>query len=307
MRSGGIKVKWVAGFLLWTGCTAAIAGWFGPSNYDECVIDRSKGIQTQTAQSAVIRSCNDDFPLPPLGKKPTPITSPTPTPEEVNQYNAQRNECLNAYQTRLAILERRVGHKIYDATPPDCGEEAVMPPPPPPKKTLWPQELKDSSKASCTQEMDKQTPKIAAQVVDYFCRCMVDESEREFGMEGYQAMVSAKISSTGSEADRQATGIFQDCVARTKKLQDIIEEDRRKAEAVRQQQTIQQEQTRLLKEATKQRATRGSPKSTAAQNCIIKPAMTDDDYRACGRLPPSSAKSKHAPWPTGPSNTGFPV
>ena len=166
-----------------------------------------------------------------------------------------------------------------------------MPPPPPPKKTLWPQELKNSSKASCTQEMDKQTPKIAAQVVDYFCTCMVDESEREFGMEGYQAMVSAKISSTDSEADRQATGIFQACVARTKKLQDIIEEDRQKAEIARQQQAIQREQERLAREAAKRQKIEEKRQATATtsyqskQDCIYKPAMTGAELQACGVNP----------------------
>lgn len=40
----------------------AAAGWFGPSNYDECVLDSMKGVTSDVAASAITRSCREKFP-----------------------------------------------------------------------------------------------------------------------------------------------------------------------------------------------------------------------------------------------------
>lgn len=40
----------------------AIAGWFGQSNYDECVLESMKGVTSDVAAGAIMRSCRDKFP-----------------------------------------------------------------------------------------------------------------------------------------------------------------------------------------------------------------------------------------------------
>ena len=41
------------------------AGWFGPSNFEECILDGMKGISSNLAAEAVARACRSKFPLPP--------------------------------------------------------------------------------------------------------------------------------------------------------------------------------------------------------------------------------------------------
>jgi hypothetical protein len=40
----------------------SLAGWFGPSNYDECVLESMKGVTSDMAARAIILSCRDKFP-----------------------------------------------------------------------------------------------------------------------------------------------------------------------------------------------------------------------------------------------------
>jgi len=47
------------------------AGWFGPSNYDECITENMKGISGELAAKAIIQSCRNRFPRTP---KKTPTT-----------------------------------------------------------------------------------------------------------------------------------------------------------------------------------------------------------------------------------------
>ena len=47
-------------------CNASAAGWFGPSNYSECVIDGMKGVSSDVAARAVSNACAAKFPA----KKP---------------------------------------------------------------------------------------------------------------------------------------------------------------------------------------------------------------------------------------------
>jgi hypothetical protein len=50
-------------FLVLLVCPAvSFAGWFGPSNYDECVLDSMKGVTSDMAARAIMRSCRDKFP-----------------------------------------------------------------------------------------------------------------------------------------------------------------------------------------------------------------------------------------------------
>ena len=41
----------------------AIAGWFGPDNYDECIVDKMKG-QEKSMMSRVVSACRSKFPQP---------------------------------------------------------------------------------------------------------------------------------------------------------------------------------------------------------------------------------------------------
>lgn len=38
------------------------AGWFGPSNYDECIIESMKGVQSNIAARLIYKSCKKKFP-----------------------------------------------------------------------------------------------------------------------------------------------------------------------------------------------------------------------------------------------------
>lgn len=40
----------------------ARAGWFGPSNWAECILDKMPGVQNDTAAGAVISQCTTRFP-----------------------------------------------------------------------------------------------------------------------------------------------------------------------------------------------------------------------------------------------------
>jgi hypothetical protein len=42
---------------------SANAGWFGPSNYEECVLEKMKG-QSRYMFNAAMRACDDKFPCP---------------------------------------------------------------------------------------------------------------------------------------------------------------------------------------------------------------------------------------------------
>src|SRR3989344_762952 len=44
--------------------TVSLGGWFGPSNYDECVLESMKGVTSDLAARAIMRSCRDKFPEP---------------------------------------------------------------------------------------------------------------------------------------------------------------------------------------------------------------------------------------------------
>lgn len=49
--------------------TTASAGWFGPSNYDECILESMKGVTSDVAARLVARSCREKFPDKPIAQK----------------------------------------------------------------------------------------------------------------------------------------------------------------------------------------------------------------------------------------------
>ena len=55
----------VAFFVATTVCfpTVALAGLFGPSTYDECVLENMKGVGSDLAARAVVASCRSQFPV----------------------------------------------------------------------------------------------------------------------------------------------------------------------------------------------------------------------------------------------------
>ncbi len=50
-----------------------LTGWFGPSNYFECILDKMPGVKNDTAANAVIRLCRNKFPDRSKVKKKSPI------------------------------------------------------------------------------------------------------------------------------------------------------------------------------------------------------------------------------------------
>lgn len=57
--------------------SVASAGWFGPSNYDECILEGVKDAKTTAAASLVAQACRNKFPPK---QQQAPISTPTPTP-----------------------------------------------------------------------------------------------------------------------------------------------------------------------------------------------------------------------------------
>ena len=55
---------YVFSLLLFVGLasTETQAGWFGPRNYDECILESMKGASSDLAAQAIIRSCREKFP-----------------------------------------------------------------------------------------------------------------------------------------------------------------------------------------------------------------------------------------------------
>jgi hypothetical protein len=62
--------------LLMTLCINAYGGIFGPSNYEECILDNMKGVQSDMAARGVMQACRIKFPLPP---------SPEPAAQEYSK------------------------------------------------------------------------------------------------------------------------------------------------------------------------------------------------------------------------------
>jgi len=55
-------IKIFAIVILYGAYSSSYAGLFGPSNYEECVLENMKGIQSNTAAGAVMQACRKKFP-----------------------------------------------------------------------------------------------------------------------------------------------------------------------------------------------------------------------------------------------------
>lgn len=161
----------------------AVAGWFGPSTYDECVIEKSKGILTVAAQSAVLRACTAQFPPPPSGVKPPPLPN-DPTDADIYTYKQSRDACLQASRVRETEIARR--HAGGWPSPSDCGSKTPLPP-----------SEKQRYINACQTGAKTPNPSV-------FCRCLADEMEKEFGLEEWAAANSVKEKDVMAAFERQA-------------------------------------------------------------------------------------------------------
>lgn len=82
---------------------AAMAGWFGPSSYEDCVLENMKGVTSDTAAVAISRACSAKFPAPPTPPTPQP---PTPTKEEMERQRKLNEECWRRFDEEMAKYER---------------------------------------------------------------------------------------------------------------------------------------------------------------------------------------------------------
>jgi hypothetical protein len=64
----------------------AQAGWFGgPSDYDECILESMKGVKSDVAARAIVKSCREKF--PPVEKAPQGTRELTPS--EISKLNGR--------------------------------------------------------------------------------------------------------------------------------------------------------------------------------------------------------------------------
>lgn len=89
---------------------SAVAGLFGPNNYEECVLDNMKGVTSNVAAIAIARACRAKFPAPP---------PPLPTNEEIK-------ECWDSYDKKMAEYNKRKAD--WEATHPSYMQYQEIPP-----------------------------------------------------------------------------------------------------------------------------------------------------------------------------------
>lgn len=61
IRNGPILILAAATFGVAGLPRIAAAGWFGPKNYDECILESMKGVTSDVAARAIMRSCREKF------------------------------------------------------------------------------------------------------------------------------------------------------------------------------------------------------------------------------------------------------
>ncbi len=72
-RQASAAIRACSIFLVLASVGASQAGWFGPSNVRECVLDRMQGVKSDVAASAIIAACAAEF-----REKPKPRNIPIP-------------------------------------------------------------------------------------------------------------------------------------------------------------------------------------------------------------------------------------
>ena len=74
----------VLGFAMMLVSGATMAGWFGPSTYEECLLENLKGVASDVAATGIAKACRAKFPVPP------------PTAEELRKAK-EKNEASRAW------------------------------------------------------------------------------------------------------------------------------------------------------------------------------------------------------------------
>jgi hypothetical protein len=86
-------------------CGVAEAGWFGPSNYDECVLDKLNGQLFSTLQVIAIQNaCRDLFPPPPVAPAPILLN------KDFIKWDTATNS--DGSRTVVRIIEKPSGYNI---------------------------------------------------------------------------------------------------------------------------------------------------------------------------------------------------
>lgn len=57
-----VQLRLGIGLVLFLQALTAWPGWFGPSNFDECILGNMKGVTSDLAAKSVARACRDKFP-----------------------------------------------------------------------------------------------------------------------------------------------------------------------------------------------------------------------------------------------------
>lgn len=68
---------------------AAVAGAFGPSNYDECILEHMKGVGSDLAAAQLVKSCERQFPPKAV---PATVVSPASAPPKTQGQRAEPGE-----------------------------------------------------------------------------------------------------------------------------------------------------------------------------------------------------------------------
>lgn len=93
----------VLGFAMMLVSGATMAGWFGPSTYEECLLENLKGVASDVAATGIAKACRAKFPIPP---------PPPPTAEELQK--AKKREA--ASRARRAECESRPNMDPFDCS-----------------------------------------------------------------------------------------------------------------------------------------------------------------------------------------------
>lgn len=86
--------------------TVSFAGLFGPSNYDECVLDGIKDAKTETAAQMVARACRNKFPI-----KSEPTQQRTWF--DIGFYKLGTTGLRNQLADKLSVVDNSFGTDVY--------------------------------------------------------------------------------------------------------------------------------------------------------------------------------------------------
>ena len=168
----------------------AMGGWFGPSNYEECILENMKGVASDAAVRAIARVCRKKF--PPVESKLRSSSLPKMN-EQIKQYLINQEK---------AVVQERLAEQLYE----ECilenmngvaSDKAAMAIMRACRKKFPPVESK--LRSSSLPKMDEQTKQylinkgkavVKERVAGYLypdilTRGMTDEDYIRIGLEGY--------------------------------------------------------------------------------------------------------------------------